>query len=215
MIGAPELTNALVQTAVGGAETDCALILKVMAPRIRLMVAARLSPAAHQQDALDDTTQQVLIALTTGLPSLKDQSVTGLNAFASGIVNRKVADLLEGRENGKRPRPRAASLDSTVATLSGAGPLWTFLSVSGTSPGSAVERVEEARRALEELGRLKAVYREIITLAFFDQLPTREIARCLNTSPRAASMLLLRAMRTLRRNLTGSSVVGRPHGQPA
>jgi RNA polymerase sigma factor (sigma-70 family) len=105
------------------------------------------------------------------------------------------------------------SLDSTVGVFSNAGPLWQFLSVSGTSPHSAVERAELAAQLIAELGRLKPQHREVITLAFFDQLPVSEIAAQMGVSRPAASMLLIRAVQTLRRHMTGSSRVAKADGR--
>ncbi len=56
-----------------------------------------------------------------------------------------------------------------------------------------------------ELGGLKAEYREAITLAFFDQMTTRDIAQRMELSRPAASMLLLRAVKALRRSMSGAT----------
>lgn len=52
-----------------------------------------------------------------------------------------------------------------------------------------------------ELGNLKPEHREAITLAFFDQMTTREIAERMGMSRPAASMLLLRAVTALRHRM--------------
>ena len=85
--------------------------------------------------------------------------------------------------------------------MSGAGPLWQFISASGTSPPSAVERAELTRRLMLELGKLKPTYREVIALAIFDELPMRVVAERMHTTRPAASMLLIRAVQTLRRSM--------------
>ena len=56
-----------------------------------------------------------------------------------------------------------------------------------------------------ELGGLKSAYREAITLAFFDQMTTRDIAERMELSRPAASMLLLRAGNALRRSMRGAT----------
>ncbi|MCP3902559.1 MAG: sigma-70 family RNA polymerase sigma factor, partial [Planctomycetes bacterium] len=90
---------------------------------------------------------------------------------------------------------------SNVGTALHSSPLWQHLSGSVISPRSEVDRAEQTERLLLELGRLKDSYREIITLAFFDQLPVRDIAEQMNVTPRAASMMLLRAVRTLQERM--------------
>jgi RNA polymerase sigma factor (sigma-70 family) len=58
---------------------------------------------------------------------------------------------------------------------------------------------------MSKIGRLKEEHRQVLTLAFFDQMPTGQIAELLGISRRAASMRLMRAIRALRRDITGSS----------
>jgi RNA polymerase sigma factor (sigma-70 family) len=212
VIGATELTDQAVQAAAEGSEPERSHLAEVLEPRVRLMVVARLSPAPRQLHAVDEITQEALTALAAGLSRLKKRSLRGLKAYVSGIVGHKVADFLRGCPQGNGPQPVVGSLDSTVIALSRAGPLWQFLSASGTSPSGAVARAEQAERLMSELGRLKDQYRKVITLAFFDQLPTDEVAGQMNISQRAACMLLLRAVRTLRRNMTGSSRTGSGNG---
>jgi len=211
MFGAGNLTDEVVCNAAAGAQEDLACVLEVLEPQVRLMIAARLSPKAGQFHAIDDIAQRVLVALTTGISRLKNRSTSGLKAFLSGIVARKVSDFIKGRDEGRAVLV-AGSLDSTVSSFSHAGPLWQFLSATGATPRSAVEHAEQVATLMAELGRLKEEYRQVITFAFFDQLPMREVARRLRVSRPAASMLLVRAVRTLRRNMTGSSKVRQSHG---
>ena len=210
MLGAAELTDDVVRAAAEGSRDDLGHLLSTLQPQVRLMVVARLSPTAAHLHVVDDIAQQVMIALATGVCRLKHRTVAGLKPYLSGIVAHKVSDFLRGHGEGKLAMG-AGSLDSTVGALSNAAPLWQFLSVSGTSPHSAAERAELAARLISELGRLKPRHREVITLAFFDQLPVSEIAAQMDLSRPAVSMLLIRAVQILRRNMTGSSKVADAH----
>ena len=58
---------------------------------------------------------------------------------------------------------------------------------------------------MSELAHLREEYRGAITMAFFDQLSTAQIAEQMGTTRQAASMLLLRAVKALRKRLTGTS----------
>jgi len=165
------------------------------------MVAARLSSSPQCLHAMEDIAQSVLMGVNDRLPELKNRTVSGLKAFTSTIVSRRVADYLRGRPADGAARRPVASLDSTVAGLSGAGPMWQFLSADGTSPLTAADRAEQLNRVLAELGRLKPEHRDVITYAFFDQLTTAEIAERMGISRPATSMLLIRAVNTLRRRL--------------
>ena len=213
MFGATQLSDEVVRAAAAGSQDGLGRVLEIMQAQVRLMVVARLCPTPAQLEAVEEITQQAMVALMTGITRLQSRTVGGLKAFVSVIVAHKVSDLLKNRGPGNI-RPAVASLDSAWTTLSEARPLWEVLSSSGTSPLSAVERAERGARLMSELGQLKSGYREVITLAFFDQLPVGEIARRMGTSRPAASMLLIRAVKTLRRNMTGSYTVKEPYDVP-
>jgi RNA polymerase sigma factor (sigma-70 family) len=207
MVAVGELGDAVVRAAAAGDAAARARVLQALGPRVRLMVAARLAPQLGQMEAVDELTQQVLATLVPGFARLENQTAAGLRAYVSGIVSHRVAEFIRRQADGRGTPRTPVSLDTTVRSLSQAAPLWQLLSGSGTSPSSAAARAEQVAGVLAEMGRLRAEYREVITLAFFDQLPTGEIARLRGSSQRAAAMLLLRAVRTLRRNMTGSSRV--------
>jgi RNA polymerase sigma factor (sigma-70 family) len=201
MFGAATLTDHVVRAATGGSQEDFARVSEAVLPQVRLMVWARLVPTAVQVPAVDDITQEVMLALTEGISRLEHQTVSGLKAFLSGIVAHKVSDRLKASGAG-RSGQRAQSLDSTVSAFSEAGPLWQFLSVGGTSPSSAAGRTELVARFFSELGNLKPEYREVITLALIDELPTRNIAQKMGISRNAAAMLLKRAGQALQRSMS-------------
>ena len=203
-----ELDDRIVAEAVGGSKEGLSQLSEALLPHVRGMITARLAPKLSQLHAVDEILQQVMMGLTSGIRRLEIQTLAGLKGFVSGIVRHQVSLFLAGR-SGDLPGPRGASLDSTVAGCSQMGPLWQFISADGTSPLSAVARADQYARLIQELGRIKPEHREVITLAFFDQLPTGEVAKILGISRPAASMLLIRAVKSLRRSMTGSSEVGR------
>lgn len=201
MFGTPTLTDDVVCAAAEGSRDQFARVAEAMLPQVRLMVLARLVPTIAQRPAVDDITQEVMLALAEGITRLRERTVSGLKAFVSGIAANKVAKSLKRTRAGENGQ-RVQSLDSTVATLSDAGPLWQFLSVSATSPSSAAGRSELAALFFSELGKLKLEYRQVITLALIDELPTRDIAQRMGLSRNAAAMLLKRACEALRRGMS-------------
>jgi RNA polymerase sigma factor (sigma-70 family) len=215
MFGAVDLTDEAVRAAAEGSRTALTRVLGALEPQLRVMVLVRLCPTPAQLHSVDDISQQVLTALAAGISRLKSRTAAGLKAYASGIVRHQVADLLRGPGRTGGPAGRVRSLDSTVGELSSAGPLWKFLSASGVSPRTAAERDEQVALLFTELGRLKPEHRDVIVLAFFDQLPTGEIARQMGVSRPAASMLLIRAVRTLRGKMCRQPESGEPHGLTA
>jgi RNA polymerase sigma factor (sigma-70 family) len=212
MTGVAELSDSIIVAAAEGSDWARTRLLELLAPQVRLMVRARLAPTPNQLLAVDDLAGQVLTALSNGVGRLENRTAAGLKAFLSSIVQHKVADFIrEGNE--QEARPAIQSLDSTVADFSRVGPMWQFLSASGVSPRTALDHAERIGRLMDELGRLSAPHREVLILAFFDQLSVGEIADQMQLTRAAASMLLLRALQTLRRAMMAMSSVGAERGR--
>ncbi len=205
MYGAESINDETVRAAVQGVALERNKVLEALTSQVRAMITIRLSPTPAQFHAVEDLAQQTLIALSEGLNQLRDARVTTLKSFASVVVGRKVADFLRQNNNAK---PRSIdSYDGSLPDSSAFGPLREILPASTISPRSLAVRADAIRQVVAELGRLKRNYREIITFAFFDQLPVNEISERMEMTRPAASMLLVRAVKTLRRNITGSSKV--------
>ncbi len=197
MTAVAELSDSVIVAASEGSDWARAQLLEVLAPQVRLMVRARLAPSPTQLGAMEDLAGQVLTALASGLGRLENRTAAGLKAFLSSIVKHKVADFIR-ESNDPDARRVVQSLDSTVADFSQVGPMWQFLSASGVSPRTALDHAERVGRLMDELGRLSAVHREVLILAFFDQLSVAEIAQQMQLSRAATSMLLIRALQALR-----------------
>lgn len=209
-----ELNDEAVTAAVEGSREAIDRVVAAMNDQVRLMVYARLNPSPAQRGYVEELTQQSIEALLQGLSGLKVRTLAGLRAFASTIVARRVADHIRNPAGVGRGRAAPASLDSTMNYASVAGPLWQFLSAGGTSPVSAAAREDQFQRTMSELTHLREEYRAAITMAFFDQLSTAQIAERMGTTRQASSMLLLRAVKALRKRLTGASRIDveRPSG---
>lgn len=213
MFGAEAITDEAVRSAATGSPADCNRVIDALGPQVRAMIIARLAPNAAQFHAVDDLSQQALMAVTEGLQRLEDTTVAGLRSFTSVVVHHKVADFI--RQIDPVRSPPAASLDSSFFERSVAGPLRGFLPASSLSPRSAAAQAESVRQVIVALGGMKPDYRSVITFAFYDQLPMVEIAERMEMSRPAVSMLLMRAVRALRRDVTGSGEIheaGGPEG---
>ena len=208
MFGAEGLTDEVVRRAAEGERADVERVTEALLPQVRAMVVARLSANPGRLDTVEEIGQAVMIAVADALPRLENRTVGGLRSLASVVAGRRVADFLRAKKRAELGGRPVASLDTTVADVSDVGPLWRFLSADGPTPLSAARQAEQVSFVLAELGRLKDEYREVITLALFDQLSTMEIGSRLGISRRAASMLLLRAIRTLRQQVITMSQTG-------
>jgi len=193
------LHDALVQAALAGETVARDRLMTLVRPMVRAMVFARLSPMPHQHHDADDLVQESCLGLSQGLDSLQVPTIAALRSYASTIVSRRVADFLRKQARQDRQLPAAAE------TAPESHLLWVNLLADSLTPGTQAQNREDVMRIANALIGLKPRYREVITLALVDQLPMIEIAARLELSRPAASMLFLRALRTLRREVTGSS----------
>lgn len=195
-------TDELVSRAIGGDRAARDEIASLLMPRVRAMVVVRLTPRGSQFDIVDDLAQKSLVGVLEGIPKLRAPTTAALFAFASIVVSRRVIDHL--RESNGAGDP-VRSIDRNVTEGSSLRFLRDLLTASGLTPHRAAAQAETIERMLVELGRLKSEHREIIAMAFFDQLAMSDIAERMEISRPAASMLLIRALKSLRRAVTGSA----------
>lgn len=213
MNGVEHLSDDTVRAAAGGVRSEIERVLQALQSQVRAMVIARLSVSPARFDAVEEISQSAMISIADAIPTLENHTVVGLKSFVSVIVSRRVTDYLRQKRRANLGGKRLTSLDTTMACMSDVGPLWAFLSAGGPSPLSALRQADQVSVVLDELGRLKTEHREVIVLALLDQLTTKEIARRLDISRRAASMLLLRAVRSLRERVMDASQARRTHGE--
>lgn len=211
MAGPQSISDEIVRRACEGNQSAVRDVIQALARQVRLMAAARLSSAPDRMDALDEITQRALLSLLAGLPRLEIRTGLGLRGFASTIVSRRVADYLRERRSEQKThaRPTADPISRELEES-----LSIMLTASDTTPCRAAQRGETLTRIATQLGRLLPQHREVIALAFFDQLPTAEIAKRLDISRPAASMLLMRAVRALRAALPDDAAIVDHPGSP-
>lgn len=199
------LTDELVGAAAGGSNEAREAILRILARRIPGMVSVRLNPSAAQHHVVEDLSQEVLLSIAEGLPTMRERTAMALKAMTSVITARRVADYIRGVKAGEQPPIR--SLDSSLHGATTTMFMRELIPATSLTPRSAAVRAEGVRHTLGELSRLKDEYRNVITLAVFDQLPMAQVAERLDLSRGAASMLLMRALSALREGVGGKAAM--------
>lgn len=193
------MTDEQVQAAVGGCTLARDGVLRALARRIPAMVSVRLNPSAAHHHVVEDLSQEVLLSVSEGLPRMREPTAIALKSLTSVITARRVADYLRSHKGGGQPATH--SLDSTFHGATTSLFMRDLIPATSLTPRSAAVRAEGVRQTLAELSRLKDEYRDVITLAFFDQLPMAQVADRLSLSRSAATMLLMRAIKTLRESV--------------
>lgn len=195
-----ELDDRLVAAAKAGSKADLERLLQALAPRVRAMVVTRLSASPGCASSTEELTQNALIALADGIGRLEIPTVGGLNAYLSSIVTNKVRDAFRGA--AAHGAHGWTSLDSQVLAESSMGPLWKTIAGEDPTPSGEAAAEELQLRLLDQLGRMNPRHREVIILSIVDQLDTEAIAERMDLTRRAASMLLLRAIESLKARLS-------------
>lgn len=208
--GSRAVDDARVEAAVAGDAAAIAELFESLRPRLRRMIAHRISSRRVPSELVDELAQIVWAALTIALPRLEDRTAAGFRAFVSSIVQHKVADWIEARQRGRK----VASLDSQVSGASELAERADFLPASQTSPSAAATRNERLALILRTIERLDPETRDVLLLTYVDQLDTAALAIRLGTTREAAAMRVLRATRDLRARLNQDDERAPPRSLP-
>lgn len=186
--------EAWLRAATQGDGDALRALLVAWEPRVRLMAAVRMCGA--DDDATDEVAQDVMLALTRGVPRLETPRLEVYRAYVSSTVRKQVARQFEAanRERGHRRAhpPRDLLSDSRTRTL------LTSLVGAESTPSSHAVRRERTELLLDVLADLDEPHREVLTLAFFDELNSSEIATVLGIARTAAANRVMRATLALR-----------------
>ena len=193
------LTDEQVLAAINGSREARDVVLRVLARRIPAMVCVRLNPTAAQHHVVEDLSQEVLLSISEGIPRMREPTAIALKSMTSVVTARRVADYLRTEKGGQKSPTR--SLDSSLQGATTTLFMRDLIPATSLTPRTAAVRAEGVRQTMGELSRLKDEYRHVITLAFFDQLSMAQVADRLSLSRGAASMLLMRAIKALRKSV--------------
>ena len=168
---------ALVERAQRGSDTAVRDLLGQVRPAVLRYATARLG----RRDVAEDVTQEVCLAVLTGLPRYQD---TGrpFRSYVFGIAAHKVADA-----------HRAAYRSHDVPTEH-------LPEAADEAPGPEDEalRREDARRAMNLLNQLPEDQRELLLLGVAAGLSGEEVGGVLGMSPGAVRVAQHRALGRLR-----------------
>lgn len=167
----------LVMRAMGG-DVEAFAALVERHERMALSVAYG---CCNRADIAADAVQEAMIRAWTRLPSLREPE-----RFAAWLANivRNVA-MDQGRR--KKPTLGEAALAAHAA--------------HDADPSEASHQREEQARLQQALEQLDDVTRSAVTLRYYEDLSSKQIADLLGLSPAAVDMRLSRARQELRRLL--------------
>ncbi len=137
-----------------------------------------------RRDVLEDLAQEVFFQAYRSLRSLKRAERFG--SWLYGITRRVCMNWLRRQKGPFLPIEAAADKERP-----------------GTShdPGEVVARESDEQDVLEMVNSLPLIYREVVTLRYFEDLSYQEMASILDVSVSAVNVRLVKARKMLREKL--------------
>jgi RNA polymerase sigma-70 factor (ECF subfamily) len=175
----------LVRRTLAGQPQAYEELVRRWAGRVLALCHARVR-RAH---TAEDMAQETLLRGYRALKTLADPEKFG--SWLCGIAHRACLDWLKSKQRSQIPFS-ALGPDSDVESSPGA---------AAEDEGLALDREEERRQLLAEVGRLPEECREVLMLYYYDDVTYRDLAVLLGVSPATINARLTKARALLRERL--------------
>ena len=195
------ITQEFVEKARLGDREALGTLLQRYRQRLEALIHLRLGPQLREKVEVEDVLQETYLNAIGAIQKFQwtDQGsfFRWLGAIAEHVIQRSARFHLQTE---KRKYSRERSLERHLDGTEGRpADLAKLLRARDPSPSTILQRQERFDRLEAALNQLHPDHREVIILAAVRGLPTRDIAAQLGRSREAVSMLLLRALRRLRK----------------
>jgi RNA polymerase sigma-70 factor (ECF subfamily) len=196
-------TQRLLELARQGERAAVEQLLEQHRAVLRRMVDLRLDPVLGRRVDASDIVQDVLFEASKRLADYLKSPAMPFHLWLRHLAKDHVIDAHRrhrlakrrsvDREQSARPGlPGDSSMDLAAQFLD-----------QELTPASAAIRQEMQRRLESALATMDEDDREMILMRHYEQLSNQEVAALLSLTEAAASMRYLRALRRLRKSLTG------------
>ena len=205
-------TGRLLRRASEGDRESRGALLTRHEERLRRMVAFRMDPRLQGRLDPADVVQEIFLEACQHLAEYLPQSEVPFFLWLRGIAGNKLREL-HRHHLGTQMRDARRE----VALYHGAMPEATSAALAArllghaTRPSEAAMRAEATIRLQEALNGMDPLDREVLALRHFEQLTPAETAKVLGIKEKAAGMRYVRALRRLKKILSGlSGALGEP-----
>jgi RNA polymerase sigma-70 factor (ECF subfamily) len=178
----PVETGILVSRAQGGDRQAFDSLVERYRERVGATIRSQLAAHLRQTAEVQELVQETMVRAFRSLDRFRWRGNGSFHAWLCSIAKHVV---LKSVEQGRKYQ--ALDISSTVLA-------------EGISPSRSMRRDERFDRLESAIKHLRPDYQKVIKLARIDGLPIKEIASRMNRSPGAVKVLLLRALRELKRN---------------
>ncbi len=190
-MGSATSTFGLIQRIRQGDREAFTPLFEIYRPRLAVLIHYRLSPQLRTKVEVDDLLQDTLLEAYKEFGNFNYRGPGSFLHWLSRIAEHVIID--EARFQGRNKRHATEMLRfRSEGNPGGPEPVDT------RTPSRLFAQSERIRRLLRNLDSLPAHYREVILLAKFEGLTTREIAERLGKTPEATALLLHRALKGFR-----------------
>jgi RNA polymerase sigma-70 factor (ECF subfamily) len=184
-------TFGLVERFKRGETEAFSLIFRKYRRRLAVLVYYKMSAELRGVVEVDDILQEVFLAAAQDMGNFTYQSPGSLMAWLSRISDHVVVDAVRYQNRGKR---HAEQLLRFRSESNPAGPE----PVDRETPSQLFARAENIQILLKKLDALPGEYREMILLAKFEGLTTKEISERVKKTRESVSLTLHRALKRFR-----------------
>jgi RNA polymerase sigma-70 factor (ECF subfamily) len=189
-------TEDLVRAAQAGDARALEELLEAHRGRLLSRVARRLGAVLRGRVEAADIVQETYVWAIRSLPRFRWRGEGSFTRWLGAIADHM---LLKAASPGRSPQTLRLGLDPELDAAAG-----------DPTPSRALRREERFERLREALESLSPEHREVIVLARIEGLRIDEIARRLDRTPNAVSLLLARALRKLRAAFGDTESLGLP-----
>jgi len=184
-------TFGLVERFKRGETEAFSLIFRKYRRRLAVLVHYKMSLELRGAVEVDDILQEVFLAAAQDMGNFTYESPGSLMAWLSRISDHMVVDAVRYQNRGKR---HAEEMLRFRSESNPAGPE----PVDRETPSQVFARAEDVQILLKKLDGLPAEYREMILLAKFEGLTTKEISERVKKSRETVALTLHRALKRFR-----------------
>jgi RNA polymerase sigma-70 factor (ECF subfamily) len=184
-------TFGLVERFKRGETEAFSLIFRKYRRRLAVLVHYKMSSELRGAVEVDDILQEVFLAAAQDMGNFTYQSPGSLMAWLSRISDHVVVDAVRYQNRGKR---HAEDMLRFRSESNPAGPE----PVDRETPSQVFARTENMQILLKKLDALPVEYREMILLAKFEGLTTKEISDRVKKSRESVALTLHRALKRFR-----------------
>lgn len=184
-------TFGLLERFRSGDQEAFTLLFQKYRPRLAVLVYYKLSDKLRARIEVDDVLQETFYAAARDVERFTYRSPGSFLQWLARIANNVVVDAARFESRHKR---RASALLRFRSDSNPQGPD----PVDSRTPSRVFSQKESVEQLLAQLDALPENYRQVILLAKFEGLTTREIAERLGKPRATVALLLHRALARLR-----------------